>query len=455
VKLRKSVPKIDGSGAHREFSVEHTLERISPHLGRMGITRVADITGLDRIGLPIYNAIVPRSNDILSVYNGKGLTPLHSRTSAIMEAAERFAACHPRKPDVVATLKELDLAGERRLRIDAVNLERFERFSEDSRISWLRGYDLLNEESVLVPQFLAGYYPLGVGEIPPFRITTTNGIASGNSLEEAICHALCELIERDDWTMSEIIGQRLSHCLRSGVLFGGDADPVAARWCHNQYLNIDLTTLPASAREVADMYARAGLAIGIKHITSELGIPCFVGTVVEHISDSFSHSHLGIGCHPDASTAIFRCLTEVAQSRVVDIHAMREDIVLADAEVDKSQLHVKRNGKVNPEGFYVKRSDRLLRWNEVKTFETDDLMTDTRLMLERLAAAGVPQVVAVDLSVADVPASVVRVIAPSIESYAVDHSALGHRAAALWNQTTDRLSAARAVAAGAQEILAC
>ena len=46
MKLRPHVRKVAGTGAHRELSAERTLERMRPHLRHMGVTRIADITGL-------------------------------------------------------------------------------------------------------------------------------------------------------------------------------------------------------------------------------------------------------------------------------------------------------------------------------------------------------------------------------------------------------------------------
>ena len=449
MKLRKSVAKVSGVGAHREQSAKDTLNRIYPYLRQIGVTRVADITGLDRIGIPVYNAIVPRSNDVLSVYNGKGVTALDSRVSAIMEAAERYAASAPRPPDVVGSIRELTRR-EPMLDTEKVNLERFPTFTEETPISWLRGYDLLNEEAVLVPAFLAGYYPLGVAETPPFKITTTNGLASGNSLEEAICHALCELIERDDWTMADLISYRMSRALDIGTLENNDGDPVAAAWFHELYPNVDLESLPPVARELLTYYEKAGLSLKIKNVTSSFGIPSFVGIVAEFVADTCSQSHFGLGTHPDAEIAIVRCITEVAQARVVDIHAMREDIAMPDQTVDKSMLHVKRKSRINPATWYFKESKRSVELSDISTFQSDDIMTDTRLLLNRLAGGGINQVIAVDLSVSDIPATVVRVIAPGIESYTIDRSRIGQRATEMWNSAIKLLNTARHAAAGEQ-----
>jgi ribosomal protein S12 methylthiotransferase accessory factor len=421
----------------------------------MGVTRVADITGLDRIGIPVHNAVVPRSNDILSVYNGKGTTPVESKTSAVMEAAERYAAALPRRPVRVGAASDLSRHA-RVLDLDEINLERFPRYSEQTPISWLEGLDLLNEETVLVPAFLAGYYPLGVSETPPFRITTTNGLASGNSIEEAICHGLCELIERDDWTMADLISYRFSRALQLGTLDGKPADPLVAEWFHERYPNVDATTLPEDAQRLIDRYERAGLHLKIKNVTSSMGIPSFVGIVAEYVADTFSRSHFGLGTHPDAEVAVARCITEVAQARLVDIHAMREDIAMPDQEVDKSMLHVKRKSRINPDTWYFKESRRSLPLRAIPSYPSDDVMIDLRLMLDRLGSVGLSRVVVVDLSPPDVPASVVRVVVPGIESWTIDRSRIGRRGTAFWNAAISALNATRnpaTVAAPASKVL--
>jgi ribosomal protein S12 methylthiotransferase accessory factor len=107
LRLRDTVAKSGGPGTSREVTAADTYRRVRPHLRRIGVTRVADITGLDRVGIPVFNAICPRSRDTVSVYSGKGVTPTAARTSAVMEAVERYHAARPRLPDVVASYHEL------------------------------------------------------------------------------------------------------------------------------------------------------------------------------------------------------------------------------------------------------------------------------------------------------------------------------------------------------------
>jgi ribosomal protein S12 methylthiotransferase accessory factor len=439
MKLRNRIPKIDGVGAHREVTVETTYERVAPHMRRVGITRLSDITGLDRIGIPVWNTICPSSHDMISVYNGKGGTDLAAKTSAIMEAVERFAAALPMRPEEVASVNELRAAGRTIVDPADVNLEQFHVFGADTPISWVTGHDVSRDEEVLVPLYLAGYYSR-YHEVPSHRLGTTNGIASGNSVEEAICHALCELIERDDWTMADLIGNRLSRLVGRGT-FGAATGPTL-RWLHERHRNVDLDTLPPSAQRYVRMYRDAGLEVSLKDLSSETGVCTVLALVAENIANTFSQSHMGMGTHPDAETAVCRALCEVAQSRAVDINALREDITLPGEEVEKFFFHVRRSGHVNKESWAFKTSENLIGFDELPHHPSDDIVADIDLMLGRLRERGLDRVIVVDLSPPGIPVSVVRVIIPGIESWIIDRTKLGPRAVRLWDDTLDTIKRA-------------
>ena len=68
-----------------------TLARFRSFASRMGITRLGNITGLDRIGIPVAVAVRPNSRSV-SVSQGKGLDLTQAMTSALMEASEGFHA---------------------------------------------------------------------------------------------------------------------------------------------------------------------------------------------------------------------------------------------------------------------------------------------------------------------------------------------------------------------------
>ena len=94
------------AGTHRAMDPAKTLERIRPHLSKAGVTRVADITGLDTIGIPVAISVRPGSGT-LAVDSGKGATLIAAATSASMEAIERFVGEEDHVCDAVGTINEL------------------------------------------------------------------------------------------------------------------------------------------------------------------------------------------------------------------------------------------------------------------------------------------------------------------------------------------------------------
>ncbi len=75
----------------RSSNIEETIKKLKKNYKKFGITRVANVTGLDHIGIPIYSAIRPNSKTIVSSA-GKGLNNDQSLISAVMEAIETEVA---------------------------------------------------------------------------------------------------------------------------------------------------------------------------------------------------------------------------------------------------------------------------------------------------------------------------------------------------------------------------
>jgi thioglycine synthase len=76
----RSSKKTYSKETQRTVAPEETLRRVEKLLPEAGITRVADITSLDRIGIPVFSSIRPTAlNGAVSVYNGKGATPVEAK----------------------------------------------------------------------------------------------------------------------------------------------------------------------------------------------------------------------------------------------------------------------------------------------------------------------------------------------------------------------------------------
>lgn len=372
---------------HRAVSPEETLRAAEAKLPAAGITRVADITDLDRIGIPVFSSIRPMADrGAISVYNGKGATPTEARVSAMMEGLERYSAeVRDRQLDI-ASFSRLDGAMDPRDLILPVDAD------PDALIPWISGWDMMNEEEILVPAN-AVFHPLPSEYRRLFR-TNTTGLASGNVIEEAIFHGLAEIIERDAWALVEA-------ARHTGPLIQDVEDDLA--------------------RGLMDKFAAAGVDVYLRDITSDIGVATCAAAADDVRLRDPTLLTTGMGTHTSAKVAVLRALTEVAQSRLTQIHGAREDTTLADF---RKRIGYERTKKLNSHWFSgsEKRS-----FADVPSFESDDFLLDIRHMLAKLEEAGLDRAVVVNLTRPEIGIPVVRVIVPGLEMSAVDPERVGKR----------------------------
>jgi len=349
----------------------------------MGITRLGNITGLDRIGIPVAVAVRPNSRSV-SVSQGKGLDLSQAMTSALMEAIEGF---HAEEVGEGRRAAYRELAANRNV-VDPLSLCTTGRpFDVDATISWLEGFDLLQQEPCWVPeeivhtdytQPLDGYFLAG-----------SNGLASGNHMVEAISSAICELIERDAVAVWNASGIRARAQRALDIASVDDPD----------------------CRALLAKYDNAGIAVRLWDITTDIGIADFVCDIRDPSRDEprrLRRFH-GAGCHPDRTIALARALTEAAQTRLTYIAGIRDDLLPSEYEepptVDIADALLEALcQETEPHSF-----------REAANFAADDLGQDLRWELERLRSAGVTRVVAIDLTRPDFGIPVVRVVIPGLE----------------------------------------
>jgi ribosomal protein S12 methylthiotransferase accessory factor YcaO len=101
-----NVPTGYWAGTHRLIAPEETLEKVQRFLPVMGITRVADITGLDTIGIPVIAVCRPNSRSVV-VSLGKGLDVMAARASGVMESIEAFMAERIVRPLIIGSVNDL------------------------------------------------------------------------------------------------------------------------------------------------------------------------------------------------------------------------------------------------------------------------------------------------------------------------------------------------------------
>jgi ribosomal protein S12 methylthiotransferase accessory factor len=295
--------KVFFTGTHRVREPADTLAAIAPLLPGFGITRLADVTGLDAIGIPVVMAVRPLAST-LAVAQGKGATLDAARVSAAMEAIEFWHAERAVPVPVECNTAAADLD----LPYPVTELEQHagSLLTDATRMDWITATAVLSGEQTLLPRPLV---QIGRHVRSDWRIymltASTNGLASGNTRDEAIVHALCEVIERD--TTSRLTGQ-------PGV---GALDLV------QEHIEPSTVTDLVCASHLA-LLAEAGAWVELIHLRGRFGVP----VMVCHLwcEDAPSATISGSGAHPDPGVALSRAITEAAQSRLTHISGSRDDI---------------------------------------------------------------------------------------------------------------------------------
>ena len=304
MRLVGEAPKKHKDGTHRLRSPEETLESVRPFFPAMGITRAADITGLDVIGLPVVTVCRPNSRSV-TVSLGKGLTLAAARASGVMESIEAFMAERLTQPLVLGSVNDLR-SSHPLVDVDLLPRTTDSMYHPDAPLLWIEGRELLTGTPRWVPyEMVHTAYTLPKPTGTGCFIATSNGLASGNHLLEAISHAICETVERDAATLHSVRApqDRASHRI--------DPRTVDDPGCGDALGRLD----------------RAGMSVTIWDMTSDIGIPAFICRIAERRQPPVvtEYDAEGMGCHPDRSVALLRALTEAAQARLGFISGARDD----------------------------------------------------------------------------------------------------------------------------------
>jgi YcaO-like protein with predicted kinase domain len=394
--------KYSGKGVVRSVHPSETIRRASTVLKQAGITKIADVTNLDRVGIPNFMSVRPLDLDPgISYYNGKGTTQDDAHAGAIMEGIERHAGEYCDYQITVSSYNAL------RQYADCVNpseiiVPALTDYSDDLDIEWVCGYDLLRSRQTFVPlnAVICPYVPRSG---PVLFYASSNGLASGNNLIEALCHAICEIVERDAQAISAARSD-LRPMIRglAGIPdIKGDSLSLKRR--------ISLSRLPRRAQLLLAKLKKAGQNVYLYDLTCTADIATIECSIVEINADGSGDAYGGVGAHPDARVALLRAITEAAQSRLSCIQGGREDL----PEIVRHQT-CERIEEVFGQGRWVDFSD-------IPSVENKRIDDDVRIFLERLPNEGIHQLVAFDLTRPDVGIPVVRIVVPRAETWPVFH----------------------------------
>ncbi len=390
-------------GTQRVCDPEETLRKITPLLGRCGITRVLDITHLDRIGIPTYNAVRP-DGLVLSISNGKGWTKAAAAVSAIMESIEIEHSEYPITSDWRLSISERTLQQEGHSTVDPKQIiqdclwpkDGYGGFyySKDLILDWVEGIELISGASVMLPAST-------IYVKPPFaHYFTSNGLASGNTFAEATLHGICEIIERD--ALAKLVGR------------SKDSPPSGLR-------TIKLDGIPSHLADLAERITSSGMEMFLISVPSSINIYTFWS--VFRCPDEpafFLRIAGGCGSHTDPVIAASRAITEAAQARLAHIHGAREDL-----GVDHNNKQLTEAEQTERVATQVRALDKFRRfptytWDELLQANPHrangmNIQDSLDMVLEMLKQAGKDRVFVHDLTKPNLGIAVTRTFIPGMK----------------------------------------
>ncbi|MDK2832528.1 MAG: thioglycine synthase [Methanolobus sp.] len=400
INIDRSISFMDGT--QRVLDENSTLEKTKDNLKSIGVTRIASITDLDRLGIPVFSSIRPSAAEgAISVYSGKGSNETQARISSMMEGFER---CLAEKSGINENVKDEikaihvvesyeNLIKENQV-VSPQSLIIAESYNPTALIEWVQGWDLLKNEETFVPANSV-YHPYEApGRTLKLFRSNTNGLAAGNTIEEAIFHGLLEVIERDALSIAE--------------------------FTRNPGKEIILTEEDGENYEILRKFTDNEVDVKIWALNHDTDITTVVVATDDVRLKDAALLVMGAGTHLKPEIAVRRALTEAAQSRVVQIHGARED--------------TDREGFVRDIGY-----DRIKRMNKywyedgekVSVSELKDLSKTTPAesidVIDEQLKKVTDSAIVVDLSRESIPVPVVRVIIPTFEMYTLDRERVGNR----------------------------
>ena len=313
----------------------------------------------------ILEYLSPEGEEDDEKYSGKGATEVQALVSACLEFVERQCS-KLSKADVLTEASFREVASTAR-DPRSFNLAPNKGTDPGQVIDWVWGQSVTRSEPVLVPANLV-FCPYQSDESDKFIAwTDSNGLASGNNLEEAILHGLLEVVERDAVVISEF--NRLP---QSGIT---------------------LEDAPAEVAHLTGRLAGNGYRCSCRTAMTDLPIPA-VSCFLQHEQDPDNCS-VAFGCHLDPGLALMRAVTEAIQ--------LLPPAVNHEAWVQSGSPR-----------YYESTPPKTSAFRNLENLASGDLERNIETCVSMLAKVGA-EVIVVDLSLPGIPFSAVRVLATGLQ----------------------------------------
>ncbi|MDD4300205.1 MAG: YcaO-related McrA-glycine thioamidation protein [Methanomicrobium sp.] len=379
-RVRKEYKK----GTHRSVDPKKTLENIKPVIQDIGVADFFEMTEIDRINIPAYCSVRPKAAwGGTKVTAGTAISSDEAKVSALMGAVERYSAEYRGESMEFSSYEQLGLTQA----LDPKELILPREMEIGEQTHWVLAWDLLGENEIYVPAnaVFHPYDPLGMAQ-QLFR-SDSNGLAAGNTIEEAVLHAIYEVIEKDALSCAEknrSLGRRLVIDTQ-GPLF-----------------------------DLYKKFEENGIDIRLWYIDGKTGVHTVAAAADDTETKDPQMLVTGSGSNLCPETAAIHALTEVAQRRCRNIRSDSENksriAIVEKAGYDR----LKRINKI-----WFEETAAEIKISQLPDRSTDYFDEDIKIVLEDLLEH-TDSVFVYDLSKTKIP--VVRVVIPGFEVSYTDSS---------------------------------
>jgi bacteriocin biosynthesis cyclodehydratase domain-containing protein len=408
-------------GSHRTQTAEDTLKRFEHHISPITgpVTWLVDITGKTEGLAYTYSAghtfTLARDTlhylrqSLVARTGGKGRSEIQAKVSALCEALERYTGVY--RGDEYRIRSSYNQLGK-----DAIHLQNCLHFSEkqyagrdewnaqlqgarfnvvpnrldeNQELDWTPLWSLTHQQFKYLPTSFCYY---GHPESAEFFFCAgdSNGIAAGNSIEEAILSAFMELVERDGMAL----------------------------WWYNrvQRPQVDLATFRLPYLEqIQAFYHKLNREIWVIDVTTDLNIPVMVA-LSRRTDRQPEDIILGSAASLDPTSALLGAIVEMNQF-LPAIMEMAPDGSTAYNYPDQEGIQWWTNATVASEPYLLPNPQLpAKRLSDYRQQSSGDLKEDILTCVQAAAQVGV-EVLALDQTRPDIGLSVARVVAPGLRHF--------------------------------------
>jgi len=249
--------------------------------------------------------------------------------------------------------------------------------------------EVLYGQSCLLPADLVFHPGPSLSDPLAPYISSTNGLASGNTLLEATVHGVAELIERDIQSF---------------------------RFFRDESRLVRLDTMPRAIEPLLDAIARAGIDLYVRYAPNVYGLPYFSAVIVDPQAASPLYINGGYGLHPHRQISLVRAITEAVQSRLSFIHGGRDSLSIDYRHYEKcTPAELARH--VTDQTAVAADPAGSLAYDDVPDYasETPDVETAFDFLAALLAGQGMSRICRTAFTEPDFPLQVVKIVVPGLE----------------------------------------